>query len=193
MVEKANALDGLISKLDEQLNQEKLRKNKFAEAIGGAIGVAQVKVNEVGGAFGGNTPTLSQDPLDMKSRMKRTARRRARRSNIMARHNVVDTVEEVDEVEIDGDLDGDLKDNLDFIDENKFKTMDWTEPDGSKTTLKFDENGTLIGKVKTKTKRKSRPEKFSRDLKRAVDLNAQSIKDFNAEDYQMMSRNSGGE
>jgi len=197
VVKKTNALDGLISKLDEQLNQEKRkfsRSKSVGEALGagvlGGIGVAQVKVNEVGGAFGG-TPTLRQDPLDMKSRMKRTQRRRARRSNIMTRHNVVDTVEEVDEV----DIDEDLKENLDFIDENKFKTMDWTEPDGSKTTLKFDENGTLIGKVKTKTKRKSRPEKFSRDLKRAVDLNAQSIEDFNAQSkaYRAMQRVSGDE
>ncbi len=143
---KKSALDGLLGKLDSQINAEKpLRSNsKFI-----------------------------QDPLDMKSRMRRTAKRKARNQNIVARHNTGGTyntetggtssTEDEDDVEIDGDL----KDNLDFINENKFKTMDWTEPDGSKTTLKFDENGTLLGKTKAKRKSKSRPEKFSDDLKRS--------------------------
>ena len=100
----------------------------------------------------------------------------------------------------DDDQDVDLKTNEDFIEENKLKTMDWTEPDGSKTTLKFDEDGTLIGKEKTKAttrqpKSKSkRPEKFSKDLKRSVEKNAKALESFNMQqrEYTRMHGVRGG-
>ena len=70
----------------------------------------------------------------MKSRMRRTAKRKARNQNIVARHNTGGTPSTTSTTEEDVEIDGDLKDNLDLINENKFKTMDWTEPDESKTT-----------------------------------------------------------
>ena len=71
--------------------------------------------------------------------------------------------------------------------------MDWTEPDGSKTTLKFDEDGTLIGKEKTKAT-KIRPEKFSKDLKRSVEKNAKALESFNMQqrEYTRMHGVRGG-
>lgn len=135
MDKKTNALDGLLGKLDNQLNAEKPSEVRRSKS------------------------KYVQDPLDMKSRIKRTAMKKAKQSNIARHVGGTPSTATEDEVEIDGDL----KDNLEFVNENKFKTMDWTEPDGSKTTLKFDENGTLLGK--TKRKSKSRPEKSSDDLK----------------------------
>lgn len=132
---KKNVLDGLLGKLDSQINAEKPLRSKSK---------------------------YLQDPLDMKSRIKRTAMNKAKQSNIV-RHNIGGTPSIPDVVlDEDEDQDEDLKDNLDFVNENKLKTMDWTEPDGSKTKLQFDENGTLIGKTKSKNTKKS-----SDDLKRS--------------------------
>lgn len=41
----------------------------------------------------------------------------------------------------------DLKKKYTVKKDGNKNTMDWTEPDGSKTKFQFDENGTLIGKV----------------------------------------------
>jgi len=111
---------------------------------------------------------FTADPLQMKSRLANSEQmRKARQAEILRRHNLGANEDE--------DQDQDLKDNLDFVDDNKYKTMEWTEPDGSKTTLKFDSDGTLVGKETTKS---SRPDKFSKDLKKAVDRNAVALKDY---------------
>jgi len=200
---KKNALDGLLGKLDSQLNAEKSnRKGKkdplglagVVAGIGASVGIGAVVSNPqvsnpqvsnpqmnpslrsvVGSPFDpslsvGGTPTGRTAVRNARKAKSSTLRRQAilRRQQVaLARHR--------DGTQPDlEDQDEDLKENLDFIDENKFKTMEWTEPDGSKTTLKFDEDGTLIGKETTK----SRPDKFSKDLKKAVDRNAVALKDY---------------
>jgi len=190
-MDRRKALDGLLNKLDKQISREgdlKVRDPKVQQpnpnvALGlGAslVGVASSNVfgkvsnplvspitNPImspihrGKRKGRINRKTSGDPLQMKAQM-----RQARQAEILRRHNTGNDEEE--------EVDGDLKANLDFVDENKYKTMEWTEPDGSKTTLKFDEDGTLVGKETTK----SRPDKFSRDLKKAVDRNAVALKDY---------------
>lgn len=190
MMDKRSALDGLLNKLDKQISREGDLKVKDPQvqqlnpqvAIGGGIGavasgaVAKENLFKIGSnpfnpsmsptshrRKGRKAGRTSGDPLKMKAQM-----RQARQAGILNRHSGNDEAEEVE-------VDGDLKTNLDFVDENKFKTMEWKEPDGSITTLKFDEDGTLVGK---ETTTKSRPDKFSKDLKKAVAKNALALKDY---------------
>ena len=103
---------------------------------------------------------------------------KARRTNAMrkARHNQINqirhkggnynnTTDDPDE-SIGGvsESEFDDEDDLKVVDEGSYKTMEWTEPDGSITILKFDEDGALIGKEK-KSNKKQRPSKFQQDLK----------------------------
>lgn len=152
-------------------------------------------------------PTLRSDPLNMKSRPSVLKGRKSplskrplsKRSSALAlRQQAINRAQQrhrggnystgtdddpPDELEVTVDDLNDLKD----VDDNKYKTMDWTEPDGSKTTLKFDEEGTLIGKTKSKsTKSKSRPEKFSKDLKQSVEKNAKALASFQMEEMREM-------
>lgn len=121
MDKKRSALDGLLGKLDTQISAETTtpsRKPHLTSPL--------------------RPPKL--DPLSMlpkvsKARHKRTAMRKAKQSKVIKIPN---------NDEIDDGSNNDLKD----VDESKFKTMDWIEPDGSKTKLRFDDDGTLIGKDK---------------------------------------------
>lgn len=188
---KKSALDGLIGKLEKELDLPTIKEPTVA--IGGGIGAQAIGIGI--GALAITNPFVSPnrnpvmspskalsrrrttkanvpspDPFNMKSKVNQA--RKARQAEILRRHNLAKSRMPFDEG--DEDQDQDLKENLDFVDENKYKTMEWTEPDGSITKLKFDEDGTLIGKETTK----SRPDKFSRDLKKAVDKNAVALKDY---------------
>jgi len=129
---RRSVLDGLISKIDKEVE-------------GGNSG-AGVPKNPLVSPTG--TPTMPKDPFKMKEKV-----RQARRAEILRRHNKgMKDWDKIDNEVADGD---DLKSNLDFVDENKHSTMEWNEPDGSKSTLKFDENGTLVGKDTPKKVRRT--------------------------------------
>jgi len=182
-VKSGSALDGLMGKLDTQLKAENQRKTNFVSRTTSPLGIAgaitglglsvagKTKKGKRGFATSNpfnpsmsptlkprarqrRSPNLPTDPLNMKTRMQKA--REARQNAILRRHKGGTTYatgtneEPIDEVE--GDL-KDLEANEDFVDDNKIKTMEWTEPDGSKTTLKFDSDGTLIGKDLSKSKK----------------------------------------
>lgn len=162
------SLDNLIGKLEKELDLPTIKEpTVFPHTV--AIG------DSINRTIKANVP--SPDPFNMKSKVNQA--RKARQAEILRRHNLAKATNPIafdsSNADEDEDQDEDLKENLDFVDENKDKTMEWTEPDGSKTTLKFDQDGTLIGKETTKS---SRPDKFSKDLKKAVDRNAVALKDY---------------
>ena len=163
-------LDGLIGKLEKELNLPSIKEPTVA--IGGGIGSTKENLFKIGAnPFNPSaTPTLRSDPLNFKrssAKQRAETARKLRQQAILRRHaggTPTGTNEPEDQAGSSGgvseDQDEDLKTAEDFVDENKFKTMDWTEPDGSKTTLKFDDDGTLIGKTKV-----TRPSKTQQDLK----------------------------
>ena len=176
---KGKALDNLLDKLDSQLNAEKTNKKANRNVpLGIAGAITGIGTSTLGQRGAGKTmnpfgsPTLRSinppkkaraDPLNFKRTTKAQARALQKQAMIN-RHSGGSGIptgandDPPDELDVDlGNL-NDLKD----VDDSKLKTMDWTEPDGTKTTLKFDEDGTLIGKEKEK---RARPSKRQQDLK----------------------------
>ncbi len=142
-------LDGLIGKLEKELNLPSIKEPTVA----------------IGGGIGATNPPRRTDPLNFKRSPKAEKARKLRQQAILRRHAGGGTPTGTNQPEDqDEDQDEDLKTAEDFVDENKFKTMDWIEPDGSKTKLKFDDDGTLIGKTKV-----TRPSKTQQDLKDRVE------------------------
>ncbi len=160
---KRSALDGLLGKLDSQLNSEQRFKRSLRSDP-----IMPSGINQLGGAGKSNLRGLRSnpnvDPLSMQPKVSK-----ARLTNAMrkARHNQINQIRNKggDEYGVESEFDDGSHNDLTDVDESKFKTMEWEEPDGSVTILKFDENGTLIGKEKKVKKKKSRPEKFQQDLK----------------------------
>jgi len=135
---RGSVLDGLIGKIDKELNE--------------STEDPTVSVGGNSGASNPNIPNRSPKPMPPTDPFKIKAKvREAKRAEILRRHKKgMKDWDKIDDEVTDGE---DLKTNLDFVDENKHSTMEWNEPDGSKSTLKFDENGTLVGKEKPKTMR----------------------------------------
>lgn len=177
---KRNALDGLLGKLDSQLNSERqFKRSSRSDPIipsginqGSALaGNPLVSPNRMAG----NNPFQQIQPIQIKPKkagldpktMKTRVRRNQIRANVLARHRGGNYSSNTDpDYEIGGEVEAEFNDDDDLkvVDEGGYKTMEWTEPDGSITILKFDEDGALIGKEK-KSKKKQRPEKFQQDLK----------------------------
>jgi hypothetical protein len=138
--ERRSVLDGLIGKIQAESITDldfKISGNSGA----GVVSPRNPLVSPTG------TPTMPTDPFKMKEKV-----RQAKRAEILRRHNK--GMKDWDKID-DEVADDDLKSNLDFVDENKHSTMEWNEPDGSKSTLKFDENGTLVGKDTPKKVRRT--------------------------------------
>ncbi len=190
-LDKRNALDGLLGKLDSQLNSEQQRGTSFKRS-NRSDPIMPSGINQLGQRGAGKqmnpfaSPTLRSnsnpinpprtsgiDPLTMNPKVSK-----ARKTNAMrkARHNQINQIRHRggnfttttnpngDPDEYIGGNEADDEDDLKVVDEGSYKTMEWTEPDGSITILKFDEDGALIGKEK-KSNKKQRPSKFQQDLK----------------------------
>lgn len=217
-LDKRTALDGLLGKLDSQLNSEQQKRVSFNRALRterlrqdpimpsgnatlGQRGAGKtMNANPNRNPFTQLNPFSSQilnpkkkprtkanvDPLTMKpkvakARLASTARRRqinARRANLLARHKGGNYNNTTDEGGVEAEFDDDDHDDLKVVDEEGYKTMEWTEPDGSITILKFDEDGALIGKEKAseKSKKKTRPTKFQEDLKAKLEAEEDNFK-----------------
>ena len=145
---KRSVFEGLMGKLDTELSAEKIGLNLTRSSTSTPTPLTSPP-NFLGKHARPHltSPQKSPQKLDPLSMLPKVSQARQRRQAMRkAKHSQVIKIPNK-EIGIDIDDDGsnnDLKD----VDESKFKTMDWIEPDGSKTRLRFDEDGTLIGKAK---------------------------------------------
>jgi len=150
---KRSVFEGLMGKLDSELSAEKIGLNLTRSSTSTPSPLTSppnflgqhAKPHLTNPQIKPKLDPLSMLPKVRKARQRRVAMNKARHNRIMKQDPSFKYSKDLEEViDIDDGSNNDLKD----IDESKFKTMDWIEPDGSKTKLRFDEDGTLIGKAK---------------------------------------------